>query len=142
MAHNRGNRRAANFINLQIKQVRQMLEDKKTDGQIMETIRIPHRTYYRYKRRILDQDKRQWAAVVKESLESRALKILQSLQWAYLLNKKIAEDRTAQASVRIKASQVMIDTQVNIYHLLKRGPRRAQVYLPDKEDEGVCTFPP
>lgn len=105
MAHIRGNRRAANLINLQVKQVKQMLEDKKTDGQIMETLRIPHRTYFRYKSRIIDQDKQQWAGVVKESLESRALKILQSLQYAYFLNKKIAEDQTAQASVRIKASQ-------------------------------------
>jgi hypothetical protein len=123
VAQIRGNRRAANLINSQVKQIKQMLESKKTDGQIMETLRIPNRTYYRYKRRITNEDKQQWAKVVKESLESRALKILQSLQWAYFLNKKIAEDQTAQASIRIKASQVMIDTQVNIYYLLKRGPR-------------------
>lgn len=123
MAHIRGNRRASHLINLQIKQVKQMLEHKKTDRQIMETLYIPQRTYYRYKSKIIDQDKRQWAELVKESLESRFLKIYQSLQWAYALNKKIAEDRNAQASVRIKASQVMIDTQVHIYYLLKRGPR-------------------
>ena len=81
MAHIRGNRRA---VNLQVKHVKQMLEVKKTDGQIMETLCIPHRTYYRYKSRIIDQDKQQWAEVVKELLESRALKILQFLQWAYL----------------------------------------------------------
>jgi hypothetical protein len=123
VAHIRGNRRATNLINSQVKQIKQMLEDKKTDSQIMETLRIPHTTYYRYKRRITDEDKQQWAEVVKESPESRALKILQSLQWAYFLNKKIAEDRSAQASIRIKASQVMVETQVNIYYLLKRGPR-------------------
>ena len=107
MAHIRGNRRAANFINSQVKQIKQMLEDKKTDGQIMETLCIPHRTYYRYKSRIIDQDKQQWAKVVKESLESRSLKIYQSLQQAYFMSKKIAEDQTAQARVRIKASQLM-----------------------------------
>jgi hypothetical protein len=123
VAQIRGNRRAANLINLQVKQIKQILEVKKTDSQIMETLRIPHRTYYRYKRRITDEDKQQWAEVVNASLESKALKILQSLQWAYLLNKKIAEDQTAQASIRIKASQVMVETQVNIYYLLKRGPR-------------------
>jgi hypothetical protein len=122
VTHIRGNRRAGNLINYRSNRSK-MLEDKKTDHQIMETLRIPHRTYYRYKSRIINQDKQQWAEVVKESLEFRVLKILQSLQWAYSLNKKIAEDRTAQASVRIKASQVIIDTQVNIYYLLKRGPR-------------------
>jgi hypothetical protein len=123
VTHIRGNRRASHLINLRIKQVKQMLEDKKTDRQIMETLCIPQRTYYRYKNKIIDEDKQQWAEVLKESLESRFLKIYQSLQWAYALNKKLAEDRNAQASVRIKASQVMIDTQVNIYYLLKRGPR-------------------
>lgn len=41
-------------------------EDKKTDSQIMETLHIPQRTYYRYKSKIMDQDKRQWAEVVKD----------------------------------------------------------------------------
>jgi hypothetical protein len=123
VAHIRGNRRAANLINLQVKQIKQMLEDKITDGQIMETLHIPQRTYYRYKSRIIDQDKQQWAKVVKESLESRSLKIYQSLQHAYFTSKKIAEDSNAKAMDRIKASQLMIDAQVNIYYLLKRGPR-------------------
>ena len=122
MAHIRGNRRLAHLINLQIKQIKQMLEDKKTDSQIMETLHISQRTYYRYKSKILDQDKRQWAEVVKESLESRALKVYQSMQWAYALNMKIAEDETAKPTTRIKAARLMIDIQVNIYRLLKRGP--------------------
>jgi hypothetical protein len=101
-----------------------MLEDMKTtDGQIMKTLHIPKRTYYRYKRRITDQDKRQWSKVVKESLESRALKVYQLLHWAYALNRKITEDETAKPMARIKASRLMIDIQVNIYYLVKRGPR-------------------
>jgi hypothetical protein len=102
-----------------------MLEDKdrKTDRQIMETLHIRQKTYYRYKKKIIDQDKRQWAEVVKESLESRALKVYQSLKWAYGLNMKIAEDETASPFTRLKAAQLMIDIQVNIYRLLKRGPK-------------------
>ena len=52
-----------------------MLEDIKTDSQIMETLQIPHRTFYCYKGKIMAQDKQEWAELVKESLESRALKI-------------------------------------------------------------------
>jgi hypothetical protein len=122
VAHIRGNRRSANFINLQVKQIKRMLEDKKTDSQIIEALHISQRTYYRYKSKILDQDKRQWADVVKESLESRAFKIYQSMQWAYTLNMKIAEDETAKPWTRINAAKSMIEIQVNIYHLLKRGP--------------------
>jgi hypothetical protein len=59
---------------------------------------------------------------VKESLESRALKVYQLLHWAYGLNRKIAEDETAKPMARIKASRLMIDIQVNIYYLLKRVP--------------------
>jgi hypothetical protein len=123
VAHIRGNRRSSHSINLQIKQIKQMLEDKKTDTQIMGMLHIPQRTYYRYKSKIIDQDKRQWIEIVKESLESRALKIYQSLQWAYALNMKIAEDKTAKPMTRLKAATLMIDIQVNIYRLLERGPQ-------------------
>jgi hypothetical protein len=100
-----------------------MLEDKKTDAQIMEALQIPHRTYYRYKSKIINQEKKEWAGVVKESLESRALKILRSLEWTYALNKKITEDQTAKPMARIEASKLVFETQVNIYHLLKCGPK-------------------
>jgi hypothetical protein len=119
----RGNRKPAHLVTLQVRQVKRMLEDNKTDSQIMESLQIPHRTYYRYKGKIIDQDKEEWAEVVKESLESRALKIKQTLEWSYVLNKKIAEDQTARAKDRIEASRVMVENQVNIWHLLKRGPR-------------------
>ena len=103
--HVRGNRRASHLVNLQIREVKRMLEDNKTDSQIMETLQIPNRTYYRYKSKIIDQDKEEWAEVVKESLESRALKIKHTLEWSYALNKKIAEDQTARAKDRIEASK-------------------------------------
>ena len=41
---------------------------------------------------------------------------------AYALNMKIAEDETATPTARIKATTHMIDIQVNIDRLLKRGP--------------------
>lgn len=120
--HVRGNKRPAHLVNLQVRQVKRMLEDNKTDSQIMETLQIPQRTYYRYKGKIMDQDKEEWAQVVKESLESRALKIKQTLEWCYALNKKIAEDESVRPQDRIEASRVMVENQVNIWHLLKRGP--------------------
>lgn len=61
--------------------------------------------------------------MVKESLESRALKIIQTLEWSYLLNKQIAENESVRPQDRIEASRVMVENQVNIWHLLKRGPR-------------------
>lgn len=121
--HVRGNRKPAHLVNLQVRQVKQMLEDNKTDSQIMETLQIPYRTYYRYKGKIMDQDKQEWAEVVKESLESRALKIKQTLEFSYMLNKQIAEDESVRPQDRIEASRVMVENQVNIWHLLKRGPK-------------------
>jgi len=59
---------------------------------------------------------------VKESLESRALKIKKTLEWSYLLNKKIAENESVRPRDRIGASRVMVENQVKIWHLLKRGP--------------------
>ena len=79
--HVRGNKRVAHLVNLQVRQLKRMLEDNKTDSPIMETLQIPRRTYYRYKGKIMDQDKEEWAEVVKGSLESRALKIKQTLEW-------------------------------------------------------------
>jgi hypothetical protein len=45
------------------------------------------------------------------------------LEWAYALNMKIAEDKTRKPMTRLRAAALMIDIQVNIYYLLKRGPR-------------------
>ena len=44
------------------------------------------------------------------------LKIKQTLEWCYMLNKQIAENES------VPASTVMVENQVNIWHLLKRGP--------------------
>ena len=126
----RGNRKAGHLVNLQ--QVKRMLEDNKTNSQIMETLQIPHQTYYRYKGKVMDQDKQEWAEVVKESLESRALKIKRTLELCYILNKKIAEDNTVPAKDRIEACRVMVENQVNICHLLKRGPSLSPLIVDKK----------
>jgi len=39
-----------------------------------------------------------------------------------MLNKKIAEDESVRPQDRIEASRVMVENQVNIWHLLKRRP--------------------
>ena len=47
--HVRGNRKPAHLVNLQVRQVKRMLEDNKTDSQIMETLQIPSEPFFRYK---------------------------------------------------------------------------------------------
>ena len=39
-----------------------------------------------------------------------------------MLNKQIAENESVPPQDRIEAYRVMVENQVNIWHLLKRGP--------------------
>ena len=61
--------------------------------------------------------------MISDELDSNlSLKIKQTLEWCYILNKDIAENESVRPQGRIEASRVMVENQVNVWHLLKRGP--------------------
>ena len=103
----RGNKRS------KINQLRIMTEIKKLlldkdDYEIMKILRISNSTYYRYKSQITREDRELWNQIAKESLESRALKIMKSLDLCIAVNTEIATDKQQDPKARIEAIEVVI----------------------------------
>jgi ACT domain-containing protein len=118
----RGNKRS------KIDQLRIMIEIKKLlsdrdDYQIMKTLGIPNSTYYRYKSQIYQEDRQLWNQIAKESLESRALKIMKSLELCIAVNMEIATDKEQDARARIEASIKVVDANIMAYNILENGPK-------------------
>ena len=70
---------------------------------------------YREARRI-------WQQVCKESLEYRALHMINSINLALKVNQEIAIDPNQPAKERLEAAQLIVDQQINLIKLLKEGP--------------------
>jgi hypothetical protein len=111
-----------------INQLRIMAEIKKLlsdndDYEIMKMLRIPNSTYYRYKSQIYRQDRELWNQIAKESLESRAIKIMKSLERCIAINTEIARDKQQDPKARIDASIKVVDANIMAYNILENGPK-------------------
>jgi hypothetical protein len=110
-----------------MKEIRKLLPIKK-DNEIMKKLGIPNSTFYRYKTLIYQEDKELWSNVMFEPLESRALRIYETLQESFRISRDIASNEKNKPMDRIRASKKMVNAQYNILNLLKMGPNSAQYY--------------
>ena len=115
-------RRSRQVMLAELNEIRRMVADRKRDPEIAAALNISQRGLYKLKERIYQQDKEEWDSKARESLESRALKIIETLEDCYHINKAIAENPDKQDKDRIEASQVMVQAQINMFQLLKQGP--------------------
>ena len=116
--------KSKHLLTAEINEIRRMLEDSNnTDTKIMHSLKLPERTYYKHKAKIYEIDKTLWEQVAKESLESRALKIMRSLQFCIEVNTEIAKDRRQDPRARIDASTKVVDANIMAYNVLENGPK-------------------
>ena len=121
----RGNKRRKEDQIKLMKEIRTLLPIK-NDYEIMKILGIPNSTFYRYKSKIYKEDKELWSKVIFEPLESRALRIYETLEESFRISRAIALDEKAKPMDRIRASKKMVNAQYNILHLLKTGPNSAE----------------
>ena len=133
-------RRSRQVVQAELNTIRRLTRELKQDHEIAQELDLTISAVTKLKARIYQQDTEAWAEASKESLEARALKIMQSLERCYNINKEIADDTTKEAGDRIEASQIMVKAQINIFQLLKQGPT-FRLQLPYKiteiEDERI-----
>lgn len=104
--------------------IRQLLEDSNnTDTKIIQLLKIPERTYYNHKKRIYEIDRELWNQIASESLESRALKIMRSIQMCIEVNTEIAKDKKQEPKARTDASIKVVDANIMAYNILEEGPK-------------------
>ena len=121
----RGNKRRKEDQIKLMKEIRTLLPIK-NDYEIMKILGIPNSTFYRYKSIIYKEDKELWFKAMFEPLESRALRIYETLQESYRISREIASNEKNKPMDRIKATKKMVNAQYNILHLLKMGPNSAE----------------
>lgn len=107
-------------------EIKKLLSDK-DDYEIMKILGIPNSTYYRYKSQIYQEDRELWTQIANESLESRALKIMKSLEICIKVNTEIATDKQLDPKDRIEASIKIVDANIMAYNILENGPRPRNV---------------
>ena len=117
----RGNKRRKEDQFKLMKEVRKLLPIK-NDYEIMKILGIPNSTFYRYKSIIHREDKELWYQAMLEPLESRALRIYQTLEDSFRISKDIAFNEKNKPRDRMNASKKMVNAQYNILRLLKMGP--------------------
>jgi hypothetical protein len=117
-------KKSMHLITAEMNHIRRLLEDSNnTDTKIMQQLKIPERTYYDHKARIYAIDRELWEQTAKESLESRALKIMRSLEFCIKVNTEIAQDKEQDPKARIDASTKVVDANIMAYNLLENGPK-------------------
>ncbi len=110
--------------NAQISLIRRMLEDtNNTDTKIIERLKLPPSTYYRYKSKIYAIDRELWMQVARESFEARALKIMRSLEYAIKVNEKICEDPETEARDKRDSAKAIVECHCVAYQFLEKGPQ-------------------
>jgi ACT domain-containing protein len=118
----RGNKRSKiNQLGI-LTEIKKLLSDK-DDYEIMKILGIPNSTYYRYKSQIYQEDRELWNQIAKESLESRALKVMKALQVCIQVNTEIAKNKEQDPKARIEASIKIVDANIMAYNVLENGPK-------------------
>lgn len=127
-------RKASNVVNAEINRLRRVLESSdKSDIELMEELKIKKTTFYKYKDIIREQDKEAWKEVAKESLESAALKVKKSLDYAIKIYRDVADNAPDQRA-RIEAAKKLVECQITFYRMLEKGPTSKTIVLPKVEE--------
>jgi hypothetical protein len=130
-------RKASNVVNAEINRIRRVLESTdKSDIELIEELQINRKTFYRYKERIREQDKEAWLEVAKESLESAALKVKQSLDYCIKISKDVADNSNDQRA-RIEAAKKVVECYMMFYKMLEKGPTSKSISIPKIETDGT-----
>ena len=112
----------------EIKVIVDMLDEWKTDAEIMEHLRIPSKTYYRYKQQIYKQDTKLLAKIRANQLAHNILQVRKSLQYCIQVNKKICE-HSKDDRAKIDASAMIVKAAVGLMNLDKAGPNSEQIKI-------------
>jgi hypothetical protein len=118
----RGNKKSESEIRNTLTEIRKMIALNMPDKKIIEKLKIPKSTFYRYKSRIYNEDRELWEKVSIEPLESRALELKESLEHTYRIAREIASNNRNPPRVTLYACKKMTEAQINIIQLLIKGP--------------------
>ena len=102
------------------KDIRALIEQRKSSQEIMDILSIQERTFRRYSSRIYRQDQNTWASITKHQLSTELLRLQQSLEETYRISLAMAKD--PEYEDRLNTLQQKDDARLSIIHLLVEYP--------------------
>jgi hypothetical protein len=103
-----------------LQDVSQLMQQNKSDQEIMTILKLPQRTLTRYKQRIHEQNKKIWYSMVHNETEGQLLMLKSSLEWTYSKAMELAESES-NTSIEgiIEALHCKDDARLSIVQILK-----------------------
>lgn len=115
------NKETNHIVQKQLAEIRALLDKGLKAKEIGEQLDMkPRLVTYRIMQ-LRKRDKEQWKETSISSLEDRAHKILESLQYCIDVNTDIAEN-SKDDKARIEASKLIVETNIATYQFLEHGP--------------------
>src|SRR4030095_9874928 len=111
-----------------IKQITDMLDEWKTDKEIMEQLNLNRTTYHRYKSRIKKLDNKILEQTRSDEMGHRILQVRKSLEFCIKVNKDICE-RSLDDKARIEASAMIVKAQMGLLNLTTNPHYSEQVKI-------------
>ena len=94
----------------------------KGHNDIIKELGISRATYFRYVKRIQDEDAEIWDKVHMDSAKYRATQLMDALLNCVNLCKQIMNDPKSRASDRIEAAKTLCIAETNIFKIIQEGP--------------------
>ena len=117
-----------------------LMEDNKSDRQIIQELGINNHTYYTYKSRIQKEDAHIWDRIHMDSAKYRATQFIKLLEECFLINRAIALSNKEDSRVRIEASKAMCEAAANIFKIVNEGSIFKPSLTVDMNRFGTCNM--
>ena len=127
-------RKSRNVMNAETAVIRRYMEQNlplgKGHNDIIKELGISRATYFRYVKRIQDEDAEIWDKVHMDSAKYRATQLMDALLNCVNLCKQIMNDPKSRANDRIEAAKTLCIAETNIFKIVNEGPVfKVSVYL-------------
>jgi hypothetical protein len=113
----RGNRRSETE-ELRLKNEILNLSNSRTDLEIMDILKMPITTYYRYKSNLYQEQREVWQQTYREGIELRIIHTINSLHLALRINEEIILDKKQSAKDRMEAGDKLVELQMKYLDLI------------------------
>ena len=89
-------RNSKQLVEAQSNRIRRLMEDNKSDRQIIQELGINNHTYYTYKSRIQKEDGHIWIKFTWDSAKYRATQLIKSLDECFLIREIALSNKEIQ----------------------------------------------
>lgn len=94
-----------------------MFDSNLRNKEMIKRSGLPERTFYWYKRKIIEEQARIWNKITIDNPKYRAIRLIQSLEQSVVLNKEIRDNPKYSIKDRLEASKNVIQVETHLYRL-------------------------